>query len=510
MANNSEVTRPEQAAEPDVSLLRALWRTLQSVRTTIYLLIVIAAATTIGAVIPQERPPEYYGMVYGARWGQVVTGLGLDHLYGSTWFVIAIVLLLLNLAACVRQSWRRASVRYRGPSARALSRKFSGPASATCWQGTGASADGADGLLQQLRRGGYATTSEDGPRQRKWLLARRWPIAAYGGIVTHVAIFLVALGAVLGCLPWTSLDDRVTLVEGETLGTTDRDMALPFAVRLDDFRMDYYAETASPSSYESDITLLTDSAEVGKGTATVNSQVKYHGIALGQSSWGISGLRLTVRNDDQEQDPVVFSVAEAPGPHGQQQWALDQERVALLEPGASALVAENFVADAFERDGEIVGSLGYYPRNPAVRLSLVSGLDSGEHEFQDLGWLRLGEETQRGGYTLRFDDLVYTSTLSIRKDPGLPLVWAGFILITLGMIVTFYVRPRTFLVELDPAEAGTTLVRVAPAGRELLEADRKAVQAASGAELAPMVHARGESARARDRGRDGPKGAQLQ
>ncbi len=498
MANKTEVRAPAEMGEPDVSLLRALWRTLQSIRTAIYLLIIIAAATTIGAVIPQGRPPEYYAMAYGDRWGRLVTGLGFDHLYGSTWFVITIALLLLNLAACVRQSWRRASARYRGPGPKALSRKFTGPQAPACWQGRGESAGSADDLAQILRRRGYAIASEDGPRRRKWLVARRWSLAAYGGIVTHIAIFLVALGAVLGCLPWTSLNDQITLAEGETLGATDREVALPFEVRLDDFRMEYYAETGTPSSYESDITLLTDGAEVLKGTSTVNSQVSHKGMALGQSSWGIAGIRLTVQSDDGPQDPVVFSVGDAPGPHGEQQWALGRDRVALLEPGTLALVAENFVADAFEQDGEIVGSLGHYPRNPAVQLSGVSGLDSGEHEFHDLGWLRLGGETQYEDYGIRFDDIVYTSTLSVRKDPGLPFVWLGFILVSVGMIVTFYIRPRTFLVELDPVEPETTLIRVAPAGRQLLEADRRAIEAATGAELTPMARAKSRPARAQD------------
>ena len=101
MSDNTVTGSETPTERPEPSLLRALWRTLQSVRTTIYLLIIIAAATTIGAVIPQERPPEYYEMVYGARWGRLLTGLGFDNLYGSTWFVIAIVFVeLVTLVVC--------------------------------------------------------------------------------------------------------------------------------------------------------------------------------------------------------------------------------------------------------------------------------------------------------------------------------------------------------------------------------------------------------------------------
>jgi cytochrome c biogenesis protein len=426
-------------------------------------------------------------MVYGDRWGAVVTGLGVDGLYGSTWFVILIALLLLNLGACVGQSWRRASARYRGPRPEALSRKFSGPQASACWHATDGPADSGERLTRTFSRRGWAVRTEDAPANHTWLLARRWPFAAYGSPVTHAAVFLLALGAILGCLPWTSLDDRLTLVEGETRGTTDREVALPFEVRLEDFRMEYYAETGTPSSYESDIALLADNDATTKGTATVISPVNHKGITLAQSSWAIAGIRFALRKDDQPVNHVLFSVVEAVGAHGARSWSLDRHRVALLQPGASALVAESFVADAFEREGEIVGSLSQYPRSPAVRLSVVSSLDSGEHEFQGLGWLRLGGETRHGEYSIRFDDVVYASTLSLRKDPGMPLVWLAFVLITVGMIVTFYVHPRTLLIELRRRGDEQTEIRVAPSGRELFEADRKAIQAATGAELRPLT-----------------------
>jgi cytochrome c biogenesis protein ResB len=88
---------------------------------------------------------------------------------------------------------------------------------------------------------------------------------------------------------------------------------------------------------------------------------------------------------------------------------------------------------------------------------------------------------------VRFDDLVYVSTLSVRKDPGLPLVWLGFILVSLGMALMFYVRPRAFLVEVAAADQSQEgAVRVAPMGREFAESDRRIIESVCGARLAPM------------------------
>jgi len=489
MPDEIESGRGTEPEEPQPSLLSALWRALQSVRTTIYLIVILAVATTIGGVIPQERLPEYYQMIYGPRWSGVVLGLGFDRLYGSTWYVVTVALLLLNLAACVGRSWRRATARYRGPSAEALSRKFESPQASACWEGTVEAARSPKEMAEALRRARYGVTVDTLSNTRTRILARRWPLAAYGGIVTHLAIFLVALGAVLGCLPWTSLDERITLTEGETRLVSDRDLALPFPVRLDDFRMEYYPETGAPSSYESDITLFAGKTEVKTGTATVNSQVRDRGVSFGQSEWGISAVRVAVRSGADWEDEITFPIAEAAGPHGESAWTLDeQDRVAFLHGNTSALVAEYFVADAFEREGEIVGSASHYPRSPAVLLTLVSGLDSGEHEFHSLGWLRPDGQLTYQDHVIRFDDIVYNSTLSVRRDPGLPLVWVGFVLISLGMIVAFYVQPRTFLVEADfPGDGKRPRIRVSPAGRQLLETDRRAIEAGCEVKLRPVA-----------------------
>jgi len=477
----------ELRTERQPSLTSVLWSTLRSVRTTVYVLVAIAAATTVGSLIPQGRPTDYYHIAYGHRWGSILTGLGLDAVYSSTWFIGLLAILLLNLAACAGRSWRRAVARFRGPSAEALARKLQGASAASCWQGTATADSVVSELTRALRRARYTLTVEERRGGCTRVLARRWAWATFGSIITHLAIFLIALGAALGCLPWTSLDKRITIAEGETFHDTHGELG--FDVRLEDFRMAYYAATGMPSSYESDLVLLADGEELGKGTATVNAQVAKRGVSLGQSSWGIAGVHVSVQSKDGPETQVVFPVMPSPEGHGGTSWAVEDEgRVAFLADGTAALVANAFVADALEHDGEIVGSASEYPKNPALSLTVVSGFGKGDHAFRDLGWLRADGEVKDGPRTFRLDGIVYNSTLSVRRDPGLPFVWAGFILTTLGMVITFYVRPSTFLIQSDPLPDGRrTRIRVASVGPELAEADRRAIETACGLELSPAV-----------------------
>jgi len=485
MADEFDTPPTGAADEGPESIVVALWRLLQSVRTTIWVLPVLAVATTIGAVIPQKKPADYYDLDYGAAWGRIITGLGFDNIYNSTWFIILVGILLANLAACVARSFRRAARGYRGPAPEALAKKLASGRGAGCYEAASAASDVKTRLLGSLRRARYAVSEHDGPPGQSWLLVRRWPLAHYAGIVTHLAIFSVAVGAVIGRLPWTSLDRYLTIVEGETC--RDADGKLGFDVRLDDFRMDYYPGTDQPATYESDVALMAGDDELTKGMATVNKQVVYRGLALGQASWGLAGVELTVKGPGGAEERAQMSLTEAAGPHGGSTWVFEQQgAIAMIDNEKAALVGAQFTPDTK------TGST--YPRNPAVSLQIVTGLAKGEHGFEDVGDLTRGEERTVRGYTIRFDDVVYVSTLSARRDPGLPLVWIGFILISVGMTLMFYVRPRAFLVEVG--ERGGD-VRIAPLGREFAEADRRVIESACEARLTPMSAAEGAGRRRR-------------
>jgi cytochrome c biogenesis protein len=479
-----EPTLETKAEATELSLGEWLWRTLQSVRMTIYVLPAIAVASMIGAVIPQQRPLEYYTMLYGARRGWVIAHLGLHHVYTSSWFIILIALLLANLAACAVRSWRRSALEYRGPSGEALARKLTGPRMASCWFARTTRPELQGRLVHAFGRPPGAVRVEGGTPDPVRIVGRRWSLAAYGRIVTHLAIFLVALGAVLGIMPWTSLDEEVTVSEGETWKDSGK---LGFDVRLDKFRMDYYPGTGMPSLYASDVTLLANGTPLKKGTATVNKSLAAKRVSLGQSSWGLSGLRIKVTDPGGREEPVTFSLVSSADAQGNRAWELSDTpagHVAFLSDRKWALVAQSFTPDAVEQGGKIVGSASEFPRHPAVLLQGVSGLEVGKHQFHDLGWLRKGDRLSFEGHTVRFEDVIYVSTLSARKDMGLPLVWAGFLLTTLGMIVMFYLRPRTLLVQLTPAaKGGGTEIAVAPSGRELFESDRHLIEQACEVEL---------------------------
>ena len=83
---------------------------ISSLRFAISLIIFIAISSSIGTFIPQGSNKKFYidifdnAPILGFLNGEKVLKLQLDHIYTSFWFLFALILLCISLAAC---SFRR-------------------------------------------------------------------------------------------------------------------------------------------------------------------------------------------------------------------------------------------------------------------------------------------------------------------------------------------------------------------------------------------------------------------
>jgi len=54
-----------------------------------------------------------------------------------------------------------------------------------------------------------------------------------------------------------------------------------------------------------------------------------------------------------------------------------------------------------------------------------------------LGFLRMGEEVRYDGVSVRLGAILEFVGIEVRKDPGVPVVWAAFAVILLGLLLAF-------------------------------------------------------------------------
>src|SRR5699024_1808217 len=95
---------PMATADSVYGSLTAVWRTLRSMRTALILLLVVAVASVFGSLVPQvtAAPVAVADLfVEHPLLARLFQGLGLFDVFGSWWFTLVYVLLLISLASCL-------------------------------------------------------------------------------------------------------------------------------------------------------------------------------------------------------------------------------------------------------------------------------------------------------------------------------------------------------------------------------------------------------------------------
>lgn len=524
----SEPQSPKPAPREEITfgdLQGLLWRKLKEMRTVFYLLVVLAIGSLIATVLPQQQPAEYYQERFGQFLANIITRLALDHVSTATWFLVLMAVLMLSLVACTGNLWRIAKLRWRVPGEANLDQvaaqvRQSAPRTVT------AAPEAAVARAQAAAaKAGFQAWDVGTRDNTRYLYLCRNRRSAWGTALTHYAIFLVGLGALLGALPGVAVDELLDIKEG-AVGKSESGR-VPFGVRLDSFRIQIDPKTQAIGNYFSDVTLLEGEREVGKHTISVNHPLKYRGFFLSQVNWSLGEAKVQVKSNGKTTD-LAFPLARGNCPEmdpNASEWGVPEDNaVSFLPTRSAALVASEFYISAKREKGEVLGRNSETPDNPALHLILVTGIpkrpiplaalptDSapvagdgtaatdltisfaadhgalaqmmpphgmGEnmppampphgmgggmggtmsphgmggamppaggghggkkpgHGLTDLGFLLQGETKHTPVGDITFTGVTESSGIGVRRDPGVPLVWAGFIACVVGMSLLFY------------------------------------------------------------------------
>jgi cytochrome c biogenesis protein len=77
-----------------------IWDFLCSIKLTIFILVLLAATSIIGTIIPQGEAGEEFIKNIGPVWQRIIISFHLYDMYHSAWFQMIIFILSLNLIAC--------------------------------------------------------------------------------------------------------------------------------------------------------------------------------------------------------------------------------------------------------------------------------------------------------------------------------------------------------------------------------------------------------------------------
>ena len=416
------------------SFRSGLLSVLSSVKLTISLLLILAAMGIIGTVLPQEEPQEVFGLC------RLLSALKLYDVFHSVLFYLVMILLTLNLVFCSISRFPQALKRFRGEVEGA---RFKRKETLTLRLDPDEIRKKIHFLLKRRRYTIFTSPGENELRGQKGLLSY------LGAYIVHVGVFVLLVGTLISSL--LSLEGYVNIREGETVDhiETGRNnpisRSLPFQIHLEKFTVEWY-ENGMPKQYRSDLKILKDGKTAIEAPLTVNHPIVVDGFYIYQASYGempTPEARLLIIHGREKIGEITVTEGKAfPLPRD------EKVKVSVLR-----------VESDFMRMG------------PAVKLAIHS--DGGEFVF----WVfKQIEEivTSNPGilkevpminphlyppYTFVLTGLksALYSGLQVKRDPGAPLVGVGAIIVIFGLIVTYFISPRSLTIRWERKDTGTEI-----------------------------------------------------
>jgi cytochrome c biogenesis protein len=415
---------------PDGGAGNAVWKLLASVRLTIVLLLALAATSIIGTLIPQNSDPAAYLATYGATLFRFFTVLGLFDMYHSWWFEVLMVFLAANVVVCSID--RIAATRHilfaRQPVFKAV--RFRNLPDAVEFTDDRPPEDLRESYLPAFARRARAVRLE--PVEGGFLIFGengRW--TRFGVYAVHLSVVLLLIGGLIGSL--FGFDAFVNIPEGESveqviLRNNAGRLKLDFAIRCDDFDVSFY-ESGAPREFRSRLTLLEGGRPVVQKDILVNDPLRYKGISIFQSSYG------TLPSDE----AVLAFTSRETGMIYTREARIGREIVLPEDLGQLVLTELRHQA---QFKGKAIGD------------AFVGKLTSPDGAVEEILLpLRFPtfDRMRRGSVTIaveRFKEKHYTG-LQVNRDPGVGVVYAGFVLMIIGCYITFFRSHQQVCIEVS-------------------------------------------------------------
>jgi len=386
--------------------------------------------------------PALYMRRFGPVLYRVLSVLDLFDMYHAWWFQFLLLLLTLNVVICsldrIGSVWK--IVRHRETNFRPA--LFSDPVLRTEIVLNRMPDDLAAPLAAAFRRRFGVGRQEEIPDGfRIW--SERWRWTRLGVYVVHLSVVLLLLGGLIGSR--FGFDGSVSIPEGQSadrirLSGSGLMRELPFSIRCDDFTISYY-DTGAPSEYRSRLTVIENGSETLQRDIVVNDPLRYRGINIFQSSFSqVPGDAAT----------LTFTSRDS-GLEYQRRLRVGEE--IDLQEGRGRFRLERFI-QAADFQGHPVGEafIGVLSDAAGQRTEVILPL-----RFPSFDKMRRGEVT----ITVAAHESRYATGLQVTADPGVGVVYAGFVAMLLGCFITFFMSHQRLCIEVRREGSGS---RVSVAG----------------------------------------------
>ncbi|MEM7593724.1 MAG: cytochrome c biogenesis protein [Cyanobacteria bacterium P01_A01_bin.83] len=402
------------------SILRRFVGMVANLKLAIILLLAIAVVSIAGTVIEQAETLSFYQQnypespaLYGFLTWKVILAWGLNHVYSTWWYLSLLILFGASLTACTftRQLPALKAARkwkyYQKP------KQFEKLAlSAELEQGSITS------LIPLLTEQKYQVWRQDNA-----LYARKGIIGRIGPIIVHLGMLIVLAGGMWGI--FTGFFAQEMIAGGDTFKIQNIIELGPFgtnqipddwSVKVNRFWIDY-TENGDIDQFYSDLSVVSnDGAELQRSTIHVNKPLRYDGVTIYQTNWSIAAVKVQLNNSPIFRLPVAKLDTLGAG----NIWGTWIPTKPDMSSGVSMLIKDlQGTALIYNQQGDLTSAI------------------------------RIGQSVEIDGINIKLIDIIGSTGLQIKADPGVPIVYTGFALLMIGVVMSYFSHSQVWALEQD-------------------------------------------------------------
>ena len=392
---------------------QSIFKSLADLRFAIGILLLIACSSVIGTIIEQDQSLETYKLnypltnrIFGFLSWDIILKFGFDHIYKTWWFISFIILFGISLLTCTliqqvpslkiarRCQFFRTSNQFQKLK---LFRQFEN--------------SNLTKFFFKLKKNKYSIF-----QQKNILYCYKGIIGKIAPIVVHFSMILILIGSVIGSLGGFKAQEIIPKTETfhiQNILSAGQLTKIPkISTRVNDFWITYTKRKAINQFY-SDISILDNTGnEIKRKTIYVNSPANFNGIKYYQTDWNLIGLRIKNNNSVVLQYPFI---------------SLLNQREKIWISWIS--MNQNF-------------SYGF-----TILINNLQGYCSVYNKFGlFLGNLELNETFEKD-FAFSILDIISSTGLQVKMDPGIPLIYTGFGFLMLSTLISYFTYSQIWVVQ---------------------------------------------------------------
>lgn len=390
-----------------------IFRLLADLRFSIFILLLISFCSIIGTIIEQDQSIETYKMNYPLTnpifgfltWDRILQ-FGFDHVYKTWWFFILIFLFGISLLSCTflqqlpslkiarRCQFFRTTTQFYRLKISTLLNNFS-----------------FNKVLSRIKEDKYSIF-----QQKNIIYCYKGLIGRIAPIIVHFSMILILLGTIIGSLFGFKAQEIVPKTETfhiqNILNNGQLTIIPKTSARINDFWITY-TKNKTISQFYSDLSILDSQGnETNRKTISVNYPLISNNVYYYQTDWNLIGLRFQTLSNEIIEYPLI---------------------------------------NIFKNQSKLW--LTWISNNSSLTDGIVTIIDNLEgycsvynETGQFLGNIELNE-TVNFKTTFTLLEIISSTGLQIKTDPGIPVIYLGFFFLMISTLISYITYSQIWIIK---------------------------------------------------------------